>query len=580
MLPRPMKIPDERAKLLSFASELVEQCRISVHARAAYCRWISMIVAMGRDSARKSLINLMYNHLDRYSAHLFSPISLHFTMDFDNEYPPDHLKRAAVVGRAITKHWKKSNTDMMFGQGVFEAGKFGSCFLKQWVEQEGEDGTPVLQKRLVMPWQFGVYREDESELDKQSALCETIYMTLPEVWRRIYHLPNAKSLFERIKTHAAKGTATDDYNSFVHQVLSTSVLQTAGAPIPRSGGIVSVTSDAGYAVIGAELGVDIVKMHELWVQGEEDYVTIQLIEPDIIVAPLYKKSNLLIPGDMHTGLHPYVLIQPNPRAGYIWGKPEIEELIEPQGFLSVLADDTKKISGLQIDKILGLVGYEGDPAEYRDQMHDSGYVNTMMGGSITDLTPKMPETQLPLMKAMIEFINMIGGMPPVMQGQGEQGVRTGVHADTLVKTGSPRLRDASLLVERQCAQSADLTYQLKRAKEERNYWTDGSSLAAIDKSTFKLTDIPDDGTVSVDSHSGSPIFADDLAQLIGFGMKAGFVPPEYAIDNLPFPAKDTLKAELKEKQEKQQQFLAKLKQEDPEAYSKLIEKQGSAGHHK
>ena len=53
MLPRPMKIPDDKPKLLNFASELVEQCRISVHARAAYCRWISMIVAMGRELGAK-----------------------------------------------------------------------------------------------------------------------------------------------------------------------------------------------------------------------------------------------------------------------------------------------------------------------------------------------------------------------------------------------------------------------------------------------------------------------------------------------------------------------------------------------
>lgn len=579
MLPRPIRIPQDRAGLLRFTNELVAQCRISVAARAAYCRWISMIVAMGRDSSRKSLINMMFPHLDWYASNLFSPTNLNFTMDFENLYPPNFYERAKVVGNAVTKHWKRTNTDMMFAQGVFEGGKYGSCFLKQWVELEGPDQAPVLQKRLVMPWQFGVFREDDAELDKQSALCETIYMTMPEIWRRISHFPDAEKLFERIKTHSAKGQAGDDYNSFVHQVLSTSVLQTAGAPIPRSGGIVSVTSDAGYVVMGAELGVDIVKMHELWVQSDDDYVTIQLIEPDIIIAPRFKRSNLLIPGDMHTGLHPYTLIQPNPRAGYIWGKPEIEDLIEPQGFLSVLMDDTKKISGLQIDKILGLVGYEGDPAEYRDQMHDSGYVNVSMGGSVSDLTPQLPPEQLALIKATMDVINMLGGRPPIMQGQGEQGVRAGVHADTLLKTGSPRLRDASLIVERQCAQAAHLTYELMRAKYERKYWTKADKIADTEDTAFLLTDIPDDGTINIDSHSGSPIFMDDHAQLIAAGLKLGFITPDYAIDHLPLTDKDLLKAEIKQKAAEQKMFMQQIKAQNPELFEKILEKQ-AGGHHR
>lgn len=578
MLPRPLRIPDKKQDLLKFANEHIEACRSSVHARAAFCRWISMIVAMGRDSARKSLINMMYDYLDWYQSNLFSPVHLHFMLDYENEYPKHQLERAQVVGRSITKHWAKSNTDMMFAQGVFAASEYGSCFLKQWVEEEGPERVPSFQKRLVMPWQFGVYREDESELDKQSVLCETIYLTLPEVWRRIWHLPEAEKLFERVKTHAQKGQASDDYNSFVHQVLSTSVLQTAGASIPRSGGIVSVTSDAGYSVIGAELNVDIVKMHELWVQEENDYVTIQLIDPDIIIAPLYKRSNLLVPGDMQTGLQPYTLIQPNPRAGYIWGKSQLEELIEPQGFLSVLADDTKKLSGLQIDKILGLTGFEGDPAEYRDQMHDSGYVNVSQGGTVTDLTPKMPAEQLQLMKSTMEIINMLGGRPPIMQGQGEQGVRAGSHADTLLKTGSPRLRDSSLLVERQCAQAADLTYQLKRVKEDRTYWVKADAIEDAEKSSFFLHDIPDDGTITVDSHSSSPIFQDDHAQLIAAGLKLGFITPQYAVDHLPLADKDILKSQLKEKQQQQAQFMQQLKQSNPEIFEKMIEKQATHHH--
>ena len=71
-----------------------------------------------------------------------------------------------------------------------------------------------------------------------------------------------------------------------------------------------------------------------------------------MIAPRFKKSNLLISGDTHSRLHPYVLIQANEMQGYIWGRPEIADLIEPQGLLSTWCDDTRRLYGLQIDKIL------------------------------------------------------------------------------------------------------------------------------------------------------------------------------------------------------------------------------------
>src|ERR1700679_1327674 len=101
-----------------------------------------------------------------------------------------------------------------------------------------------------------------------------------------------------------------------------------------------------------------------------------------------------------------------------------------------------------------------------------------------------------------------------MEGKGEPGVRAESHASTLMKTASPYLRDRALLVERQVATAADTTLSLKEAKDGRNYWVDGSSIATMDQTQFKLTDLPEDWRVSVDSHSSSPIFSDENEQLI------------------------------------------------------------------
>ena len=51
-----------------------------------------------------------------------------------------------------------------------------------------------------------------------------------------------------------------------------------------------------------------------------------------------------------------------------------------------------------------------------------------------------------MLDMIIRMFEMIGGFDNILSGRGESGVRAGVHANTMLKTASPRLRDRSLLV--------------------------------------------------------------------------------------------------------------------------------------
>lgn len=568
-----IELPTENRELIDVANTLIEQCRVSMGMRQAYYRMMNAIAETGRFDGTKSLINLLYSHLCRTASHLYSPVELKFTVDFDHPYPKNVLERAAEVGKVVSRTWERNNIDSTFGRGVFEGLKYGASILKQWPQAEGDEEQFVLYDKLVMPWQFGVFREDENRLDRQEVLLETVTLTLPEVWRRIWHLPAADKLFSRIQTHARAGTALDDPQSFFHQVLSTSQLNTGvqGMTRPVPGGIVQLNNDPNYAIMGPVIGAPVVVLNELWVKGKTDYVTVQLIEPDILIAPLLKKANLL-------GVerqHPYRLVQPNEVTNWFWGRSELVDLIEPQALLSTWADDLKRLFGLQIDKIFGFVGEGGITDETYGQFRASGWINLPQGSDIKDLTPKLPPEGIPMLKFVMETINTIGAFPEIMQGKGEPGVRAGVHANTLLKTGSPTLRDRALLVERQCATCADLTLQVMEAKDPSNYWTKFDTLEDIEKSKFKLTDLPEDWRVTVDSHSSSPIFADESSQLIFAAAKLGYVTGEYVLDNMPFPNKETAKAQLREKEKNQAAFMAKLLKDNPAVADKILEKQAT-----
>lgn len=586
----PGGVPTKHTELLGQVQEWIEQCRVSAGMRKSYYRLLNAIAETGKYDGTKSLINMMNSTLQRTAAHLFSPVELKFACTYDDPHPQQTYARATEVAKQLTLTWERNGTANTFGRGVFEALKYGATFLKQWTELDAEN-KPVYRDKLVMPWNMGVFREDRP-LHEQPIICETSTLTLPEVWQRIWKFPDANKLLERIRAHTARGDAGQEPSSFFHQVLSTSQLNTGVQSMmgPMPGGIVQLNSDPNYAMMGPVIAPEVTQLHELWIQDEDDYTTIQMIEPDILITPWHgkvqgvdvvtKKENLLAKGSR---LQPYRIIQPNETTDWLWGRSELVDVLEPQMLLGTWCDDAKRLLGVQIDKFLGIIGENGMTDELYAQARTAGFINMAQGSQITDLTPKVPTELLPMLKWLMEIINMLLGFPPIMQGQGEPGVRAGSHATTLMKTASPTLRDRALLVEQQCAAAADLTLTLKELKEDRFFWTKADvPVRDIEESKFLLSDLPEGWRVTVDSHSSSPIFADENTQLVFAANSRGIVDGEFVIRNTAMPNQEMAIQAWRKKQEQQAQMMEKLLQADPEAAHKLLTKQltgGGHGHH-
>jgi len=562
-----IRIPSGEKEIITLAKQLVEQCRASIGSRASYYRDINAIAETGNSSGMKSLLNLMNVVLGRTTGHLYSPTELRFSIDYDNEYDKNKLAWASNAARQLTKNFSRTGADQLFGRGVNEALKYGLTILKQWPQRQRNQLVPKYNARLVMPWQFGVYREDINELENQSVICETTMMTMPEVWQRIYHLPEAEELYRKIAAQSSDGgNAIDGPASGQHPMWpGTQLSLDSQSSVPGAGGIVQLFNSPDYSVIGPNVAAPMVMHHELWIQGADDWKTIQFIEPDILITR-YKINNLLT-GDAVSNLQPYSIIQPNIKTGMFWGLSELNDLVRIQQWLSTTADDVQRLFGLQVDKILGFIGFDGMKDETYDQFRSAGYLGMPMGSDIKDITPKFPAEAIPMLRLLIDFVNLVGGYPNLMMGQGDSGVRSGVQTDTLLKTGSPRLRTQSLTVERQCAVAADIRFSLMQYKDGRNYWLDGTNPETMKNTSFLLKDLPEDRYVSVDSHSSSPIFADDHEQLIAFGIKAGFLDGEDAIDDLPYSEKEKKKQRFRDRRA----AAAKNQEEMMQKYPQLAE---------
>ena len=552
-----MHLPENRDQLTRLAISLIEQCRTSQGRRAAlYRQWHSWVETGRSNNSGRAWVNKLYSHVDRLQSNLYSPTSLHFDIDFENQYDESMMRKASVAARAITRMWERSNIDLVFGACVNDACVYGASIMKQQGRSIG--GHVSVTARPVMPWQFGVLRESKTELDDQECFVESTPMDEHEVWHRIKNLPDAVETFKRIISHARKDEVSDASQSFFHQVLSTTILGTSPVNTPKPGGIVNLDTDPSMGVMGPEDGVDTVMFHELWVKDDKtgDYATIQLIEPDILVAPsaLMKRNNLFC-----KELQPYTVVRVNHMTNYFWGRSEIVDLVMLQEALDTGFSDIRRILGANFDKLLAFSGADAITDEIYDQFRGQGYINTGPGGSVTDVTPQLPAQAFEYIQSINAFMDEISGFDNILSGKGEPGVRSGMQTHELARYASPRLRDRALMVERQVAEAGDKTLGYLEVKDETVRWGDFH-----DQTTdFLLSQLPDDRRVSVDSHSSSPIYEEDHQQLVAFGVKSGFITGKDAIDLLPFPHKDKLQESLKKKEEAE----AKLIAEHPEMLS-------------
>ena len=200
-----------------------------------------------------------------------------------------------------------------------------------------------------------------------------------------------------------------------------------------------------------------------------------------------------------------------------------------------------------------------------------------MSGGAEDLTPKFPSELLPIIKWLIEQVNTLGSFPEIMQGKGESGVRAGAHAETLMKTASPTLRDRALLTERQCAVCADLT------ADDDGGQGGSEILGRPRKDGGQLHDHRFAGGLA--HHGGQPLVdADLLGRRAAADLRARQDGRRrrrsISIDNSSVPDKEAAKAAFIEHKKSGQTMQEKLfGQLSPEGKDKAIEKMLGGKHH-
>lgn len=539
-----MILPDDKRTLTRWALNIIDRCDVSMGARANAAKEEQTWLYTGSPDGKGAILNMLYPHIKRTGSYIYSPADLRFNIDYGHRYPKATRDMGEVAGKMLTREFRRRDIDMQFGQGVGMAMTHGSSIPKLL------DTSGGMTCHAIAPWHFGVYREDRETLSEQEAVDELIFITPFDLWRRISHLPDAQQLFRRAMTHAkTKSSGTQERAPF-NQVLISGMnpaVQTDPPFMNAPGGLVAIYTNANGVQLSPDVEQELIGFHELWVQDDEteDWTTIQLIEPDILIAPRFRRKNMFIPGVL-----PYGQISANKVPGYFWGRSELADLMKLQHLLKDRLDDIKKIMSLQYDRLLGFAGNEAITDEQYDAFKQAGYINLGPAGDIKDITPKVPEHAFEDVNEIIQFINTVSGFSNILSGQGETGVRAAEHAQTLMKTASPSLRDRALIVERQLGDVAHKVFEGMQAKDPTAFWLDDEG-----EHQFTLSELPDDYDIEVDSHSSSPIYEQQHAE-VAFGLaKLQAIGAEDLISLLPLPHKDTLIDHARDKQKEQAAFM-------------------------
>jgi hypothetical protein len=538
-----LRIPKNKLDLEEWVKTIIDECMITAQERGMSYQRASQYYYSGTYSTQAAIYNKVKPFVEKLSGFLMQPTDVRFAVVYDTSESDSVLERAQLVSEKLTADYRNSDSDVTFSEALTWSLISGCYLLKHTPDGETFKVAPV------HPQNFGVLGETILQLDEQEAFCHVTYPTMSRVRDILKDHPKRKEILSRIED--TRPTEKDeDESSYFHQMVVGGLQPSsnAGDTVSSAAGIVNVFPVPTPWRPQRHIAPT-VRHCELWIKDADrdgDYTTIQVIYPDIVIEGEDTRRNLSrIPGH-----HPFIKVQCQPTPGYFWGRSLIADIQMLQDILSKRLRDIKVMWDRNVNAPQVFSGFTSLTEEqYYKIMSEGGFLNDPNpNAKSTPLVQPPPANYLEELQFLFQLFDEAGGFTPIMSGQGEPGVRAGTHAQTLVRTSSPRLIDQAARVERQLAQSGYLSLRIMQSMDAAIYITTDSKIE------FTLASIPEDYQVQVDSHSASPAFAEDNRQVAIALARAGAIDAEDLIHMLHPPGAELLLARLRKRQQAQAQM--------------------------
>lgn len=541
-----MKLPGDSQRLISWSRELIDQCMVSREARRLQSRQWRQLYYTGSLTGAASKYNKCFSHVDKLSSYIFSPADVRFTIEFEGDALPEWTEKETTAARYMNRKFNRTGCGETFGSaneiGLVE----GAGIVKlTW----GPGGR--LAPWTIRPSFFGVFREDIEDLDRQEAFVHSFYITPDSFRRMISRHPDRSDLMLQVAVMGSPQSAADlTGDSYFHEMITSSLGQISYTTATSTPGFGTVSLAApGMPMLAQDVAADLIRIDDLWVWDDDrdDWTTIRMADPGILIEGKYQRRNL---SDIK-GQHPFVKVCSNRVPGYFWGRSELSVLFEPQNQINRTMDNISTIFNLRAKPPRAFSGFQSITEEKaRALLAPGGQITeAAIGAKVDNLAPDLPPESLTFLDKLDDIFDDVAGFSNILSGQGEPGVRAGVHAGVLLRTSTPRLRDRALMAERQCSEFGNKVLGMLQTK-------DATVLKCSDGSSFMMSQLPADAACSVDSHTSSPAFVEDNRQLAYSLAKAGSIDGETLIEMLHPPHEDMLVSRLRARQAAQAAFAA------------------------
>jgi hypothetical protein len=550
-----LKIPSKPGFLELWIKEVIDECMASSTERGMIYTRAGQYYYTGAMDGRASLFNKIGPFVRKLSGFLMQPTDVRFQLTYDSGEDDDVLERSQLVGEKLSADFRTVDADTLFSEAV-TWGLINGCQLLKVFPDE-DSGT--FRIGHVHPQNFGVLSETTLAIDEQEAMCHVSYPTKSKLRTMLVDHPQYERIMAALDDEPGPDRDQEEPTYF-HQMVVGGLqpLGDVGDAPSSAAGIVNVFP-VPTPWRPQRRFAPTVKLCEVWIKDRDrhdDWTTIQTIygaEPIIIEGEQTRRNLSRVPGKT-----PFVKVQGQPTPGYFWGRSIIADVQMLQDMLNKRLRDIKVMWDRNVNAPQVFSGFTSVSEEqYYKIVNEGGFINDPNpNAKATKLLDPPPENYLDELEFIFKLFDEASGFSPIMSGQGESGVRTGVHAQTLVRTSSPQLIDQASRIERQLADCGYLAIRVMQAMDALIYTT------ADSKIEFLLSQLPENFQVEVDSHSASPAFAEDNRQVAIALARAGAIDAEDLVHMLHPPGAQLLLARLRQRQKAQAKQAQEDKQED------------------
>jgi hypothetical protein len=517
-----VRIPTDPQARLALYSDLVQKCSASRDTRSNnYDKWRSWYL-FGSNGGKPAKFNKIFPHIDQLTSFMYTQETTKFSTNVGPSVSDLQLPKVPVINRAVLAEWHSSNGDIIFGHALTWSFVYGSMFVKtRW------HGTAV-EPYVVYPHDVGVLREDIPMLSRQEAFCHWYFVSKSQLEYELTVTEHKRKT--EILANASTRPLPERGGKPANRVEVTGIQ-------PVLQGTVNMWPE-GSTEYRATVDDEMVELCELTVWDDEkgDYRLATCADPDIVIYDR-EMDRIFIKGE-----YPLIQVCPSPSPDYFWGFSETERLMPLQKLREERMVQITHILDKQANPPKWMAGFTGVADEMALALDTpGGMIQSDNPGAKADaMAPNVPEDMFKEVAEIDKMFEEMSGITNVMQGRGEQGVRSQAHAGQLAQLGSSRAKKRALIVEDSLEHMATMYLKIMRKYDSRSY-------RGEDGIEFVIEQFTEDFNVKVDAHSNSPLFNENQNALVFELLKAGAIDLEETLMLVDVPMRELLLHNLRTK---------------------------------